>query len=117
MALTYFINRRTTTCVISLKGSLSVNDVGLLEQCLKEATVEQAKYIIINMGGVKDVEPDMSRPFTLFQQGLRGKGRLFLCDVQPEPEKLLKRVGVLRENECVPDLMTCLQLILNEEKG
>ena len=116
MALSYFLNRKKTTCVITFKGSLTLNDVETLEACLKEARAEPAQYYILNLAGVVEVEPNASRPFTLFQHGLRSGSKLYLCDVQPEPERVLKSSGVLREGELCPDLLSCLQAILQAEK-
>ena len=117
MALSYFINRKKSTCVIAFKGSLSPNDSELLGECLKEATAEIYRYVILNLGGIKDVDPESARPFTLFQQGLRANSRLYLCDLLPEPARLLKAQGVVRESETFPGLMACLQAILIDEKG
>lgn len=117
MALSYFLNRKKTTCVITLQGSLTLNDVEILDACLKEATAETAQYFILNLGGLTDVEPAAGRPFTLFQSGLRAGSKLYLCDVQSEVSRTLKGSGLLRETELTSDLMTCLQAILNAEKG
>lgn len=117
MALSYFINRKKSTCVITFNGSLSPNDQDLLATCLKEATVDMVRCVILNLGGIKEVDPDCARPFTLFQQGLRANSRLYLCDMQTEPARILKAQGVVRENETFPDLMACLQAILRDERG
>ncbi|MGZ3657761.1 MAG: STAS domain-containing protein [Bdellovibrionota bacterium] len=117
MALSYFINRKQTTCVITFSGSLTPNDTEILSACLKEATSESYRYIILNLGGIKTADPAASRPFTLFQQALRGNSRLYLCDLQLEPARILKAEGVVRESEAFPDLMACLQAIITEEKG
>lgn len=117
MALSYFINRKRTTCVITLKGSLTPNDEETLDACLREAKAEPAQYYILNMAGLIASESGTSRPFTLFQQGIRASAKLFLCDLQPEVGRELKAEGVIRESEVHPDLMTALQAILNEEKG
>jgi anti-anti-sigma regulatory factor len=117
MALSYFINRKKTTCVITFKGSLSPTDNELLGTCLKEATAETFAYMILNLGGINGVDPESARPFTIFQQGLRSGSRLYLCDLAPEPSRILKAQGVVRESETFPDLMACLQAILSEEKG
>ncbi len=117
MALSYFLNRKKTTCVITMQGSLLIGDVEVLDACLKEATAELPRYFILNMGGVVEVEAAATRPFTLFQSGLRANSKLYLCDVQFEVSRTLKASGVLRESEISPDLLTCLQTILNTEKG
>jgi anti-anti-sigma factor len=117
MALSYFINRKKSTCVITFSGSLAPNDTEVLSTCLKEATSETYRYIILNLGGLKATDPAASRPFTLFQQALRGNSRLYLCDLQSEVARILKAEGVVRESEAFPDLMSCLQAIITEEKG
>jgi hypothetical protein len=117
MALSYFINRKKTTCVVSFQGSLTLNDVECLELCLKEATAEPAKYFILNLAGLIDVEVGACRPFTLFQHGLRASSKLYLCDIPAEPGKILKGNGVVREGEVNADLMSCLQAIIKEETG
>ena len=116
MALSYFINRKKAMCVITLQGSLTSNDVEVLSACLKEAVLEPARNYILNMGGLKDVEPDASRAFTLFQQGLRGNSRLYLCDLNDKIGRMLRAGGIIRESEIFSDLMAVLQAILNEEK-
>jgi hypothetical protein len=116
MALTYFVNRKKTTCVISFTGSLSPNDAELLHGCLAEAVSEPARHYILNLGGMKGVDLDASRPFTLFQQGLRAESKLYLCSLPPEVARTLKGGGVIREGEIFPDLLTCLQAILNVER-
>jgi hypothetical protein len=116
MALSYFINRKKLTCVITFKGSLSPNDNELLGTCLREATAEKFAYMILNLGGIKGVDPESARPFTIFQQGLRASSRLYLCDLAAEPARILKAQGVVRESETFPDLMACLQAILMEQK-
>src|SRR5690606_13924754 len=113
MALTYFLNRKKTTCVVTFKGSITVNDGEVLDQCLNEATAEPSQYYILNLGGLVDVEVPACRPFTLFQQGLRANSKLYICDLQADSGKILKTNGVLRESEILPDLMTCLQAILS----
>lgn len=117
MALSFFINRKKTTCVITFKGSMTPNDAETLDTCLKEATSQPARYFILNMAGLVNAEAAVSRPFTLFQQGLRASSKLFLCDLQPDAGRVLKGEGVVRESEVMPDLMTALQSILNEERG
>lgn len=117
MALSYFINRKRSTCVITFSGSISPNDTEVLETCLKEATSEPARYYVLNLGGLQAVEPGASRPFTRFQQELRQGSRLYLCDLQGEAGRTLKAEGLVRESELQPDLLTALQAILNEVKG
>lgn len=117
MALSYFINRKKTTCVITFQGSLSLNDSEVLDACLKEATAQPARYFVLNMAGLRDVASEASRPFTLFQQGLRAGSKLYLCDVNSGPLSLFKAEGVIRESEVFPDLLSALQAILGAEKG
>ena len=117
MALSYFINRKRTTCVVTFKGSLAPADGDTLDLCLNEATGELARFYILNLSGLREAEPAASRPFALFQQALRAKSKLYLCDLQSDPGRVLKAEGVVRETELVPDLMSALQTILNEEKG
>jgi len=117
MALAYFINRKKSTCVITLRGSLSRNDEEIFSACLKEATTDIFRYVILNMGGIKGVDPECARPFTIFQAGFRTKSRLYLCDMQTESARVLRAQGVVRESETFPDLLTCLQAILSEEKA
>ncbi len=68
MALSYFINRKKTTCVITFKGSLTPNDAESLDACLKEALLETSRYYILNMGGLKEVEPSVSRRSPYFSK-------------------------------------------------
>lgn len=117
MALSYFINRKKTTCVVTFKGSLVPSDAVSLEACLKEALSDPAKYYILNMAGLSAVEAGTSRPFTMFQQALRSKSKLLICDLQSEPGKAFRAEGVIRESEVHDDLMSALQAILTEEKG
>jgi len=117
MALSYFINRKKTTCVVSFQGALSPNDVDILEECLKEATSTPVRYLVLNLAGLKGADPTAARPFTLFLQALRSGSKIYLCDLQAEPGRILKASGVIRESEVQPDILTALQAILNEEKG
>lgn len=117
MALSFFINRKRTTCVITFKGSLAPNDADVLEACTSEALKELARYYILNMSGMRDAEAGASRPFALFQQALRAKSKLYLSDLQGDASRILKAEGVIRDTEVLPDLMSALQAILNEEKG
>ena len=117
MALSYFINRKKATCVITFTGSITANDAEQLDLCLSETNLEPARHVILNLGGLKSVETDAYRALTLFQQGIRARSKLYLCDLLPEPAKVLKTAGVVRDSEIFADLMTALQAILNSEKG
>jgi anti-anti-sigma regulatory factor len=117
MALSFFINRKRTTCVVTFKGSLTPNDAESLDSCLAEALSQPAQYLILNMAGLASAEAGTSRAFTLFQQGIRSKVKLLICDLQPEAARVLKAEGLIRESEVHPDLMSALQAILSEEKG
>lgn len=117
MALSYFINRKKTICVVTFQGSFTQNDVGTLENCLNEIRSEASQYVILNLGGVSAVDQETCRPLTLFQNGIRVDSKLYLCSIQENPGKLLRGAGVLRESEVVPDLLACLQNILAGEKG
>jgi hypothetical protein len=117
MALAYFINRKQTTCVISLSGSISNKDKEVLEQCLKEAMTEPCLHFIVNMGGIREMDPEGSRPFAHFQQGLRAKSKLYLCNLQIETSTLLKMLGILSDGENFVDLLSCLEAILALDEG
>jgi len=116
MALSYFINRKKAICVITLKGSLSIDDVEPLEACLKEVMLQPASYVVVNFAGVEQVDVSASRPLTLFQQGLRAKAKLFLCEILPEIGKHFSHLGLVREAETFPNLVACLQEIIVIEK-
>ena len=117
MALTFFLNRKATTCVVSFKGTIAASDAECLDSCLREVTGELAKYLILSMGGISKVEAESARSFTLFQQALRGKSKLYLCDLQEAVGSALRAQGVLREAEVKTDLMACLQAIQRAERG
>jgi anti-anti-sigma regulatory factor len=117
MALSYFINRKQTTCVISLTGSLKGSDAEVLDACLKEATSSPVRYFVLNLAGMQVDDIAATRPFTIFQQGLRAGFKLYLCNLQPEAYRLLRTGGIIREPETMPDLLSALQAIMNEEKG
>ena len=117
MALGYFINRKKTTCVVTLTGSFTPQDAEVLNQCKTEIISQETLYIIINMGGINSMEPDVFRIFTLFQHELRERAKLMLCDIFPKAEMLMKSGGVIRDSEIFPDLVSALQEILNMERG
>jgi anti-anti-sigma regulatory factor len=118
MPLTYFINRKKVTCVISLTGSLTEADLPIVQKCGEEVDAEPAKYTILNLSGLTEIDPSMAGAFTSFQQSLRAKGsQLFLCGVIPKLLEALKKDGLVRDAEVQFELLVVLQSIMKAEGG
>ncbi len=115
MALTYFINKKRSTCVITLKGNLTPDDVATLDACMKEVLTDAMAYRVLNLAGLADMDLGTSRPFTIFQQSLRESSQLFICGLNVKIQKTLKEHGLVRDPEVQTDLMTVLQVILQLE--
>src|SRR3989338_6152839 len=99
MALSYFLNRKRSTCVVTFKGSMSALDEEMLVRCQKEILSEPAKYIVLNLQGLSGIEPDLTRHLTLFQQVLRAESTLIICEILPDVAAFLRPEGVVREAE------------------
>ena len=116
MALTYFINQKSSTTVVSLNGTMAEEDLEVFQKCLDEVNTSPPKYLIINLGGLTDISKAAKRPFTMFQTSVRETSNLIICNIDSEVFKTLKQDGVLRESEVQPDLMTALKWILMLER-
>ena len=116
MALTYFINRKETICVVSLIGAIQQGEENTLQKCLDEVTSARSMYLVLNMGGVSAFQMEMGRAFTIFQQNLRSHSRLFVSNFESKILSQLKGSGLVREAEVVSDLMGALQQILQIQR-
>ncbi len=116
MALSYFTNKKQSTCVITFAGTLAGVDAGLLEACLSDTLSASTKYVILNFGGLTAIEQSMTRPFALFQSSLRSQSKIFICNIQAPVLKVLNASGVVRDGEVQISLFSCLQMILQLEK-
>lgn len=116
--ISYFINRKKITCVVSLAGTLTEADIPILQNCMEEIETAPARHKILNLSGLADVEPAMARPFTLFQQSLRsGESQLYLCGIPAKLADRLRKEGLIREAEVHPELLVALQVIMKSEGG
>ena len=116
MALTYFINRKKITSVISLNGSLTKVDTEVLDKCLEEILSQPSKYIILNLSGFTAVSAGMGPALIKFQQKIREPGaKLYLCNLTRELAAAL--TGLVVESEVKADLLIVLQIIMKLEDG
>lgn len=116
MALTYYINRKKVTSVISFTGLFDEGEsTKTLQQCFDTLKADPAKYQILNLAGATGFEHGAARPFILFQNKLRASSKLFICAT---PDKILwemRKQGLIREEEVQADLMVVLQAIVKLE--
>jgi anti-anti-sigma regulatory factor len=101
--------------VVSLTGAVAAEDTIVLQKCLEEVSQDPPKYLILNLGAVTSISKDMLRPFTILQQSVRERSKLFVCNGNAELMKVLRQDGVVREAEVQPDLLQTLKTILIEE--
>lgn len=112
MALTYFINKKSVTFVASFSGTLEPEDGSVLQRCLDEIQQASPKYLILNLGAVTDIAKEVNRNLVIFQQSIRDKSTLIICNVPKTIAKSLTIEGIMRESEIQQDLMSALKLIL-----
>ena len=115
MALTYFINKKSVTYVLSLTGTITAADTDILQKCIDEIDQSSPKYLILNMGAITSISKDAHSALTIFQRTIRQKSTLIICNVNDDILKILKTDGIIRESEVQSDLMSALKMILSME--
>jgi anti-anti-sigma regulatory factor len=116
--LNYFFAEKNNCLVISLVGSLSVDQQSILEECAKEMEASSAKWIIINFRDVScHAHKQTLECLRQLQNRVRMKpATLKLSSIHPELKKMLLALEIVRAEELTNNLMEALTATLSIEE-
>ena len=111
--LAYSLSAKEPYLVVSFLGPATRKCTTTIERCQQDIVASTAKFVVISMKDVSQIERPLIPHFVRMQKQVRDSNKeLRICNIRPELVLLLTDLGAVRPAELAYDLPTAIKSFL-----